>query len=112
MLAPRPRKSHFSKYHSIMNCRIFPIICGNDEVLVFYCRFDRLLQRLADSTARGQAVVEYIHKIDVRLYARHAFPLPRLGKVTNNPVEQANSGLLGIREYAPMKLLVDLWFYI
>lgn len=64
------------------------------------------------SIAKGTDAVDYIKEIDTKLYARHAFPLPRLGKISSNPAEQANSGLLPIREYAPLKLLVELWAYI
>lgn len=35
------------------------------------------------------------------MYAHHAFPLPRMGKVMSNPVEQANLGLLGIESMLP-----------
>lgn len=61
--------------------------------------------------AKGHDAVEYIKQIDVKLYARHAFPLPRFGRVTSNPAEQSNSGLLPIRFYAPFKLLVEIWYY-
>lgn len=56
--------------------------------------------------------MDYIHGIDETLYTRHAFPLPQLGKICSNPVEQANSGLLPIRFFAPFKLLIELWYYI
>ena len=61
---------------------------------------------------KGEAVVEYMQKIDEKLYSRQAFPLPRLGKVTSNLAEQANSGLLEIQEFAPFKLIVALWDYM
>jgi hypothetical protein len=34
-----------------------------------------------------------------------------MSRVTSNPCEQANSGLLAIRDFAPFKLLVELWYY-
>lgn len=46
------------------------------------------------------------------MYACHAFALPKLSKVTNNPIEQANSSLLTIHEFGPLKLLLELWYYI
>jgi hypothetical protein len=71
-------------------------------------RFDDVMEHLG-KLKNGPAAVDYIQNIDERLYSRQAFPLPRLGKVTSNPAEQTNSGLLEIREYAPFKLLVNLW---
>lgn len=56
--------------------------------------------------------MDYIKGINPAFYARHAFPLPRLSKVTSNPVEQANSGLLPIHDFAPLKLLIELWYYL
>ncbi|CAM6081569.1 unnamed protein product [Calypogeia fissa] len=50
--------------------------------------------------------------LEPELYAKHAFPLHRFGKVSSNPVEQANSGLLSIRDFDPFKLLMELWYYI
>jgi hypothetical protein len=58
------------------------------------------------------AAVEYMQKIDEKLYSRQAFALPWLGKMTTNPAEQANFGLLGIRKFAPLKLFVALWDYM
>lgn len=72
-------------------------------------RFDQLLGHLAASVAKGAAAIEYIKKIDETLYTWHAFPLPRFGKTCSNPAEQANSGLLSIREFAPLKCLVEIW---
>lgn len=60
----------------------------------------------------GRLVVAYIKNIETTLYARHAFPLPRLGKVTSNIVEQANPGFLAIHEFASFKLLVEMWYYL
>jgi hypothetical protein len=34
-----------------------------------------------------------------------------MSRVTSNPCEQANSGLLTIRECAPFRLLVELWYF-
>lgn len=56
--------------------------------------------------------MDYICGIDETLYARHAFPLPIMEKVCNNPMEQANYGLLSICEFAPFKLLLELWYYL
>jgi hypothetical protein len=75
------------------------------------CKFDDLLLRLTKSVAKGEAAAKYIKDIDTRVYARHAFPFPRMSRVTSNPCEQANSGLLRVREFAPFKLLVELWYY-
>lgn len=61
---------------------------------------------------KGCDARDYITAIDETLFARHAFPLPRLGKISSNPAEQANSGLLSIREFALFKLLVELWYYL
>lgn len=77
-----------------------------------FCSFDKLLAHLEASIAKGKAVVDYIKKIDQRLYTRHSFPLPRFGKVASNPTEQANFGLLGIHHFAPFKILVEIWYYI
>lgn len=46
---------------------------------------------------RGVIAVEYIAGIDSKLYGRYAFPLPHMGKISSNPIEQTNSGLLPIR---------------
>lgn len=35
-----------------------------------------------------------------------------MGKVMINLVEQANSGFLPIRQFVPLKLLIELWFYL
>lgn len=79
---------------------------------LFVSRFDPILHTLETSISGGRAAVEYIKKVHPSTYARHAFPLPRMSKVCSNPVEQANSGLLAIREFASLKLLVELWYYI
>lgn len=88
------------------------LLCG--MFFLCYNRYERVLQHMtADLRADiGPRVVEYIRAIDVKTYSRHAFPLPRMGKVTSNPCEQANSGLLQFRMLAPFKLLVALWVYI
>ncbi|CAM6111136.1 unnamed protein product [Calypogeia fissa] len=70
------------------------------------------LAKLTAATSSGTDAANYIRSIDPKLWARFAFPLPRLGKVSSNPCEQANSGLLPIRQYALFKLLVQMWFYI
>ncbi|CAM6101010.1 unnamed protein product [Calypogeia fissa] len=75
-------------------------------------RFNEILVHLEKSTAKGVVAAAYIRKLDPKLYARYAFPLPRFGHVTSNPCEATNSGLLNIREFAPFKLLVEMWFYI
>ncbi|CAM6105441.1 unnamed protein product [Calypogeia fissa] len=74
--------------------------------------FDDVLDSLVKEVSCGVSAAKYIREIDPALYTRYAFPLPRHGQVTSNPCEQANSGLLPIREYAPFKLLVELWFYM
>lgn len=76
------------------------------------CRFDKILEHLERSIAKGTTAADYIRGIDPEAYTRYAFPLPRLGKTASNPAEQANSGLLNIREYAPYKLLVEMWIYM
>lgn len=75
-----------------------------------FCKSDTLLQQLEDSIAKDKAVVDYIHKIDTKLYAQCAFSLPWMGKVTSNLTEQANSSLLSIREYIAFNLIRELWF--
>lgn len=62
--------------------------------------------------ARRAVAMEYIVGIDIKLYARHAFPLPRIGKINRNPAKQANSGILPIREFAPYKILLEGYYYI
>lgn len=42
----------------------------------------------------------------------HAFPLPQLGKISSNPIEEANLGLLNIRKFSPFKILVEMWYYL
>lgn len=70
------------------------------------------LEYLAISVGKGHDAVEYIQKIDKWLYAHHAFPLPCMGKVSINPTKQANSGLLPIHEFPPLKIMIELWYYI
>lgn len=88
-----------------------PYSCG-----ILDGRFDAILHYLEAAISGGHVAATYIRKIDLALYARHAVPLPKLGKVTSNPshnpCEQANSGLLAIREFSPLKLLVELWYYL
>lgn len=82
------------------------------DFLYWVCgRFDQLLLHLAVFVAKGAAAVEYIKKIDETLYTGHAFPLPRFRKICSKPAEQANSSLLAIREFAPLKLLIEIWYY-
>jgi hypothetical protein len=92
---------------------VFNIITSTASWTLLSClhRFETVMDHLSKSK-KGQAAVEYIQKIDESLYSRQAFPLPRLGKVTSNPAEQTNSGLLQIQEFAPFKLLVSWWDYI
>lgn len=71
-------------------------------------RFQGILQKLETEIGGGRDAANYINGIDPTSYAQHAFPLPCVGKVTSNPMEQENSGLLAITEFAPLKLLVDL----
>lgn len=35
-----------------------------------------------------------------------------MGKFSSNPVEQANLGILSIHEFGPLKLLIEIWYYI
>lgn len=74
-------------------------------------RFDRPLEHLGVSIVKGVAIVEYIKNIDETLYTWHAFPLPQFGNTCSNPVEQANLGLLSIWEFAPLKCLIEIWYY-
>lgn len=74
--------------------------------------FDKILDHLRNSMAWGVAATEYIAGIETKLYARHAFPLPRMGKISSNSAEQMHSGLLPIREFAPYKILLDGYYYI
>lgn len=56
--------------------------------------------------------MDYIKDIHSEMYARHDFPLPNMEKVTRNLIKQANFGLLPIREFAPLKLVIEFWFYL
>lgn len=76
-----------------------------------HCRYEACIRRLAETLNCVEAA-NYIRAIDVKCYARHAFPLPRMSKVTSNPAEQANSGLLSLRHFAPLKLMEQLWVYV
>lgn len=100
--------------------KIFPFAwffcCLNQEML--YCfivlsRFDAILHCLdrgpETTISWGRGVVTYINKVPPTVYVRHAFPLPRLGNITNNLVEQANNGLLLIQEFLPLKLMIEMW---
>lgn len=82
--------------------------------MLVYNRYESCLKRLSSDvdSRKSNDVVDYIRSFDVRQYSRMAFPLPRMGKVTSNPCEQANSGLLPFREFAPFKLLERLWIYM
>lgn len=62
--------------------------------------------------ARGGAAADYIAGIETTLYAHHAFPLPRMGKISSNSVEQSSSGLLPIREFAPYEILLEGYYYL
>lgn len=59
--------------------------------------FDAILRHLGTNISGGQQVVVYVNGINPGCYAQHTFPLPKMGKVTSNPMEQANSGFLPIR---------------
>lgn len=67
---------------------------------------------LAIDIPGGQVAVNYMNGIPLPSYVKHDFPLPWMGKVMRNPVEQANSGFLPICQFAPLKLLIELWFYL
>lgn len=75
-------------------------------------RFNSILETMVTELSAGADAARYIRAIEPAAYARHAFPLPRHGQITSNPCEQANSGLLSIRMYAPFKILVEIWLYL
>ncbi|CAM6121408.1 unnamed protein product [Calypogeia fissa] len=74
--------------------------------------YEDILSRLRNLVHKGADAEKYIRDIDPKTYARFSFPLPRCGQTTSNSVEQANSAILPIREYAPFKLLVEMWLYM
>lgn len=74
--------------------------------------FDAILWHLGTDISGGSEAMEYILGIDPTRYAWHAFPLPRMCKVSSNPMEQANSEFLPIRQFAPLKHLIERWFYL
>lgn len=104
---------HFSKFS-------FPIWkCWIDFHLDRFVNLDCCLVDKFDAILEYEAIifggyeaVEYIKGIDALMYICHAFPPPKMGKVTSNPMEQANSGLLPIQEYALLKLCLKMWYYI
>lgn len=78
----------------------FSILLSTLLINALLSRFEAILHYLGEAIPRGQEVVDYIKGIDPKLYTRHGFPLRRMDKVTSNLVEQANSGLLSIREFS------------
>lgn len=80
--------------------------------IMWCCRFDRILHHLMNSMANGRAATKYIAAIDIVAYVVHAFPLPRMGKILSNPIEQSNLGLLGIHKFSPYKLCFELYYYL
>lgn len=97
------------------NNHVFSVAPSHTVVSVFlWLRYEAILKWLSESVKadKGKGAADYIRTIDVKQYARHAFPLPRMAKVTSNPAEQANSGILHLHEFSPFKLLEQLWVYI
>lgn len=80
--------------------------------MLFLGRYETILHYLEGALSGGNEAVQYIKAIDAKMYAKHTFPFPRMGKINSNPLEQANSRLLGIREFSPLKLVVEFWFYL
>lgn len=75
--------------------------------------FKDLLGKFATSTAKSAAAVQYISEIDPKLYARHAFPLPRLSNGTSsNPAKHSKSRLRLLSLFAHPKLMMEMWYHI
>lgn len=71
-----------------------------------------ILEHLCVAIGRDGDAVNHIQNIEELLYARHAFPLPRCGKICSTPSSRKISGLLPIHKFSPFKLLLELWYYI
>jgi MULE transposase domain/SWIM zinc finger len=51
----------------------------------------------------------YVAKIPPNQYATYAFPRPRYGHLTSNPVESLNGTWLKVRSLQPLRMLVTIW---
>ena len=67
---------------------------------------------LNELQALSPTAVEYLSTIDVKRWARYAFPYPRYGHDTSNISESLNSVLRPIRLLPPIHMIDAIWTYI
>ncbi|KAL3686239.1 hypothetical protein R1sor_004261 [Riccia sorocarpa] len=75
-------------------------------------RFNFVKEEAEARLDQGSEFRRYIQRIDPARYALYAMPLPRYGRTTSNVVECMNAALKRIRDYAPCRIICQMWLYL
>ncbi|KAL3698357.1 hypothetical protein R1sor_012433 [Riccia sorocarpa] len=75
-------------------------------------RFNSIMEEAEARLDQGSEFKRYIQRIDPARYALYAMPLPRYGRTTSNVVECMNAALKRIRDYAPCRIICQMWLYL
>ncbi|KAL3684835.1 hypothetical protein R1sor_002857 [Riccia sorocarpa] len=75
-------------------------------------RFNSVMEKAEARLDQGSEFKRYIQRIDPAMYALYAMPLPRYGRTTSNAVECMNVALKRIRDYAPCRIICQMWLYL
>ncbi|KAL3676766.1 hypothetical protein R1sor_026714 [Riccia sorocarpa] len=113
----------FNDFVTRRNTQAFPIVRPDrpdlnlEEQVFSQCtqrrkNYERRLVEMETGVSKGPDLVRYIHQIPVDRYVRFAIPLPRYGRTTSNAVECINGALKPIRDYAPCRILWQMWNYM
>ncbi|KAL3677408.1 hypothetical protein R1sor_027356 [Riccia sorocarpa] len=73
---------------------------------------ERYKQVLEAITEKNPECGQYLGNIPPALYVMYAVRRPRFGHTTSNIVEIANSAILPIRSYGPLRMCIELYLYM
>ncbi|KAL3680208.1 hypothetical protein R1sor_023164 [Riccia sorocarpa] len=73
---------------------------------------ERYKQVLEAITEKNPACGQYLSNILPALYVIYAVRRPRFGHTTSNIVEIANSAILPVRSYGPLRMCIELYLYM
>ncbi|KAL3676026.1 hypothetical protein R1sor_025974 [Riccia sorocarpa] len=81
--------------------------------LVHRCKTEeRYKQVLEAITEKNPACGQYLSNIPPALYVMYVVRRPRFGHTTSNIVKIANSAILPIRSYGPLRMCIELYLYM
>ncbi|KAL3680653.1 hypothetical protein R1sor_023609 [Riccia sorocarpa] len=78
----------------------------------FGTEMEKFFKVLEAITEKNPECGQYLSNIPPALYVMYAVRLPRFGHTTSNIVEIANSAILPIRSYGPLRMCIELYLYM